>query len=115
MLIAILARISKLITGENENPISSTGLDIQISSCHAGTYDSEDMGELVGRPANADVSTPSLVSTAQPQTKNDYAAVSKSDNDLRVGPRERAPKATGQTKKKKKRGNEIDDIFNSLV
>lgn len=72
------------------------------------------MGEIVGRPAD-DAGHLSPFSASTDELKDNRIAVSR--NTSKPGQELSAAKATRQKnkKKKQKRTNEIDDIFNSLV
>lgn len=120
VLVALLARISKALPGEEEKqPASSGSVDTLVHSYHqAGVHDGEDTGEIVGRRAHTGGFSPPLVPVTQPETENNHAVGARNESKTMQVPEKTAPKATKENKKKKKKkkekGNEIDDIFNSL-
>ncbi|KAK2761398.1 hypothetical protein FQN54_001920 [Arachnomyces sp. PD_36] len=116
VLIALLARISKAIPSEAEEPTFTGGVDLNTPGYRTNGYAGEDIGEIVGRREEPGISTPLLgPAISRQENKIDSFAGSRSTSELGSGPMKRAPRTQKQSKKKKKRGNEIDDIFNSLV
>ena len=114
VLIAILARITKVISIEGEDSTPSRGLDIEVPSYDIATYGDEDVGEIVGRSVYVDVPTSRSPSAALGAAKSEHPAISKKRSKLEREPAETVLKP-GKSKKKRKKGNDIDDIFNSLV